>query len=206
MMTDDLIRKVVTFTEDTLVEGRRAVPQPFRMVATAVVLKNPWPTDTHAEDLRPEILRLTPTLVGLLIPRAIEAAGGAGKIEAFGKAGVVGVDGEVEHAAAFIHTLRFGNELRKAAGGDSFIPFSNIRAGAGAPITIPLKHKIKAQEGSRAHFLTISFTIPDAPAPGELVVAVAVASGGRPHQRIGDRFQDMQEMGVDQTGQPLDRA
>ena len=202
-MTQDLVRKLVTYTEDTLIEGRRAVPRPFRLVATAAVLTNPWPTASYAEDLRPKILALTPSLVSLLIPRAIEAAGGPDHIEAFGKAAVVGVDGEVEHAAAFIHTLRFGNELRKAAGGDSFIPFINIRAGSGAPITIPLKHKIKAQEGSRAHFLTISFTIPDAPAPGELVVAVAVGSGGRPHQRIGDRFMDMAEMGVDQTGAPL---
>jgi hypothetical protein len=78
-----------------------------------------------------------------------------------------------------------------------------LRGGPGAPISVPLKHKAKASEGSRAHFLTMSFVIPDAPAEDELVVAVALATGGRPHARIGDRFQDMADMGVDQTGAPL---
>lgn len=199
----NLVRKVVTVVEDTLVEGRKPVPRPFRMVATAAVLTNPWPTREYAENLRPIILELAPKLAELIIPPAVEAIGGASAIEAYGKAGLVGAGGEIEHAAAFIHTLRFGNELRKAAGGDSFIPFTNLRGGPGAPITVPLKHKIKAHEGSRAHFLTMIFVIPDAPAEDELVVAVALATAGRPHARIGDRYQDMMDMGVDQTGAPL---
>jgi hypothetical protein len=198
-----IIRKVVTVVEDVLVEGRKPVARPFRLVATAAVLTNPWPVREHAEDLRPKILELAPGLAEVLIPRAVAAIGGASAIEAFGKAGLVGAAGEIEHAAAFIHTLRFGNELRKATGGDSFIPFTNLRGGPGASITIPLKHRVKTQEGSRAHFLTMSFTIPDAPAEDELVVAVALATGGRPHARIGDRYQDMADMGVDQTGAPL---
>jgi hypothetical protein len=198
-----LVRKVVTVVEDVLVEGRKPVPRPFRMVAVAAVLANPWPVRDHAVDLRPTILRLAPELAELLVPRAITAIGGSAAIEAYGKAGLVGAAGEIEHAAAFIHTLRFGNALRKAAGGDSFIPFTNLRGGPGAAICVPLKHKSKVSEGSRAHFLTMSFTIPDAPAEDELVIAVAVATGGRPHHRIGDRHQDMAEMGVDQTGAPL---
>jgi len=197
------IRKVLTIVEDTLVEGRRAVPRPFRMVATVAVLDNPWSTTEFVEDLRTRILEYSPMLVRTLIPPTIAAAGGADRIETFGKFGVVGVDGEVEHAAAFIHTLRFGNELRKACGADSFIPFSNTRLGPGSTITVPLKHKMKAEEGSRAHFLSMALVVADAPAPRELIVGVAVASGGRPHHRIGDRFQDMQEMGVDQTGKKL---
>jgi hypothetical protein len=202
-MTSPLIRKVHTFVEDILVEGRKAVASPYRFVTTAAVMTNPWPTDRYEENLRPLILELTPTLVDLLIPRAVELAGGPDAVEAFGKAGLVGVEGEVEHAAAFIHTLRFGNELRKAVKADSFIPFSNTRGGPGMPLTIPLKHKVKASEGSRAHFLSTTIAIPDAPGPRELVVAVAVATSGRPHHRIGDRYQDMAEMGVDQTGAPL---
>ena len=198
-----IVRKIVTVIEDVLVEGRKPVPRPFRLVATAAVLSNPWPVREHAEDLRPAILELAPALAELLIPRAVAVIGGSSEIEAFGKAGLVGAAGEIEHAAAFIHTLRFGNELRIATGGDSFIPFTNLRGGPGAPICVPLKHKIKAQEGSRAHFLTMSFTIPDAPAEDELVVAVARATGGRPHARIGDRHQDMTDMDVDQTGAPL---
>ena len=64
-----------------------------------------------------------------------------------------------------------------------------------------MKHK--TAEGTRSYFLTISFTIPDAPGPDEILVALAVAVSGRPHARIGDRYEDMKEMGVDQTGAHL---
>lgn len=118
---------------------------------------------------------------------------------------MVGVNGEVEHASALIHTLRFGNLLREAAEGTSFLPFTNKRGGPGCAITIPMKHKVKEKEGTRSHFLTLEFTIPDAPGPDEIVVAIAVATGGRPHHRIGDRYEDMKEMGVDQTGDRISR-
>ena len=115
-----------------------------------------------------------------------------------GKAAVVGTDGEVEHASALIHTLRFGNQLREEVAGVSFLPFRNKRAAPGCAIDVPMKHK--SAEGTRSHFLTISFSIPDAPGPDEIVVALGIATSGRPHARIGDRYEDMKEMGVDQTG------
>ena len=40
------------------------------------------------------------------------------KVKAYGKAAVVGLKGEIEHASAFIHTLRFGNKFRDAVGGN----------------------------------------------------------------------------------------
>lgn len=203
-MSND-IRKVLTFIEDTIVEGGRAAPTPLRMVATAAVLRNPWVGNGFVEDLEPEILRLAPILGDLLVPAAIEAAGGRDAIVAYGKGAVVGVHGEVEHASALIHTLRFGNVLRTAAGGTSFLPFTNVRAGAGFPLSIPLKNKVKEQEGSRAHFLTMTINVADAPAHDELLVAIAVATGGRPHHRIGDRYRDMELLGVDQAGNALKR-
>ena len=66
-----------------------------------------------------------------------------------------------------------------------------------------MKNKVKEQEGARSHFLTMDFSIPDAPGPDEILIAIAVATSGRPHHRIGDRYQDMEEMGVDQAGNPL---
>ncbi len=38
----------------------------------------------------------------------IDAVGSGEAVEAYGKVAVVGLDGEVEHASALIHTLRFG--------------------------------------------------------------------------------------------------
>jgi hypothetical protein len=58
---------------------------------------------------------------------------------------------------------------------------------------IPLMHKL--DEGMRSHYLTIQFAISDAPAPDEIVVALGASIGGRPHHRIGDRYQDLKELG-----------
>ena len=204
-MIKRLVRKIYQVVEDTLIEGYRSVPRPMRYVGTAAVFENPWPQKSFTEDLIPEIRAWTPILIDLLIPRTIEAAGGPDAIEAYGKSALVGTNCEVELGAAFIHTLHFGNAVRNAVKGTSFMPFSNRRGGPGAPIVIPLKHKIKEQEGSRAHFITMDWTIPDAPGPDELVIAIAVATCGRPHHRIGDRYKDMQELGVDQTGAPIVR-
>jgi hypothetical protein len=52
----------------------------------------------------------------------------------------------------------------------------------------------KKDAGRRSHYVTLSFAIPDAPASDELVVAIGGSTGGRLHPRIGDRYQDMEEM------------
>ena len=46
----------------------------------------------------------------------------------------VGLNGEIEHASAFIHTLRFGNKFRDAVGGTSYLSFTNTRSPAGSKI------------------------------------------------------------------------
>jgi hypothetical protein len=120
--------------------------------------------------------------------------GGGDAVEAFGKAAVVGTDGELEHASALIHTLRFGNLFRDRVKGSAYLPFTNRRAGAGTTLQIPLMHK--DDSGRRSHYLTADLCIADAPAPGELVVAISGSTGGRPFARIGDRYQDMEEMGI----------
>ena len=199
----DAVRKIVFAVEDTLVEGGRRADPPLRIVTGAAVVRNPWAGQGFVEDLRPAILALAPQLGALLVPRTIELAGGVEAVVAYGKAAVVGTNGEIEHASALIHTLRFGNMLRDAAQGTSFLPFTNTRGGPGFLLNVPLKNKTQAQEGSRAHFLTGTLSIPDAPGPDEILVGIGVATGGRPHHRIGDRYQDMAEMGTDQTGAAL---
>jgi hypothetical protein len=168
----------------------------------AAVLRSPWAGEGFVEDLRPGILSTAPLLGEMLVPRLMEAVGGPEAVEAYGKAAVVGVAGEVEHASALIHTLRFGNQLREAVSGTSFLSFTNKRGGPGCAVDVPMTH-ITAS-GTRSHFLTVTFVIPDAPAADEIVVAIGAATGGRPHHRIGDRFEDMKEMGVDQTGERLE--
>ncbi|MEF9604138.1 amino acid synthesis family protein [Paracoccus sp. PXZ] len=189
------IRKTLLNIETTLIEGGRAAPQPLKLITAAAVLKNPWAGRGYVDDLKPEIHAVAPILGELLTDMVIEAAGGGGKVEAYGKAAVVGLDGEVEHASALIHTLRFGNHYRSAVGAKSYLAFTNTRGPANAPIMIPLMDK--NDEGRRSHYLTIQFAIPDAPAADEIVVALGASIGGRPHHRIGDRYQDLKDMGHD---------
>lgn len=188
------IRKIVTYDEEILIEGFRAAEKPWRMFAVAAVVQNPW-AGRFVEDLTPEIQAFGPVLGALLTTRMIALAGGGDKIEAYGKAAVVGLDGEVEHASGLIHTLRFGNHYREAVGAKSYLAFTNTRGGANASIMVPLMDKNDA--GRRSHYLTIQFAIPDAPRADEIVVVLGAALNGRPHHRIGDRYQDLKDLGHD---------
>lgn len=186
------IRKIVTYDEDVLIEGFRPAKEPWRMFAVAAVVRNPW-AGRFVEDLTPEIHAYAPVLGEMMTDRMITLAGGGDRIEAYGKAAVVGLDGEVEHASGLIHTLRFGNHYREAVDAKSYLAFTNTRGGANAPIMVPLMDKNDA--GRRSHYLTIQFAIPDAPRADEIVVVLGAAMNGRPHHRIGDRYQDMEELG-----------
>ena len=191
---DPEIRKIVTYDEETLIEGYRVSKTPWRMFAVAVVVRNPW-AGHFVEDLKPEIMAYGPKLGEMMTQRMIALAGSGDAIEAYGKAAVVGLNGEVEHASGLIHTLRFGNFYREAVGAKSYLAFTNTRGGANAPIMVPLMDKNDA--GRRSHYLTIQFSIPDAPRDDEIVVVLGGATSGRPHHRIGDRYQDLQDLGHD---------
>ena len=164
------------------------------MFAIAAVIENPWAGE-YIEDLKPEILSIAPPLGKELTERITNLVGGGDRIEAYGKAAVVGLDGEIEHASALIHTLRFGNFYREAVGAKSYLSFTNTRGPADSPIVIPLMDKNDA--GRRSHYLTIQFSIADAPRSDEIVVAIGGSIGGRPHHRIGDRYQDLKDLGHD---------
>lgn len=189
------IRKTLLNIETTLIEGGRSAATPLKFITAAAVIKNPWAGMGFVADLKPKIHEVAPILGELLTGMIIDAAGGGDKVEGYGKAAVVGLDGEVEHASALIHTLRFGNHYRTAVGAKTYLAFTNTRGPANCPIMIPLMDK--NDEGRRSHYLTIQFAIPDAPAADEIVVALGASIGGRPHHRIGDRYQDLKDLGHD---------
>ncbi|MBB4276173.1 amino acid synthesis family protein [Rhizobium mongolense] len=191
------IRKTLLQVETTLIEGGKAAPLPLKLYSAFAVVKNPWAGKGFVEDLKPEIHAGAPVLGELLTRMIIEAVGSGEAVEGYGKAALVGLDGEIEHASALIHTLRFGNHFRNAVGAKSYLAFCNTRGPANAPIMIPLMDK--NDEGRRSHYLTIQTAIPDAPAADEIVVALGASVGGRPHHRIGDRYQDLKDLGHDVT-------
>ena len=189
------IRKTLLQVETVLIEGGKADPVPLRLYAAMAVVRNPWAGQGFVEDLKPEIHAAAPVLGDLLTRMILEAVGSGDAVEAYGKSAVVGLDGEIEHASALIHTLRFGNHYREAVGAKSYLAFCNTRGPANAPVMIPLMDK--NDEGRRSHYLTIQTAIPDAPAADEIVVALGASVGGRPHHRIGDRYQDLKDLGRD---------
>ena len=188
------IRKIVTYDEEILIEGFRKTKNPWRLFAVAAVIKNPW-AGRFVENLKPEIQAYGPALGEMMTKKMISLAGSGAAIEAYGKAAIAGLDGEIEHASALIHTLRFGNFYREAVEAKSYLAFTNTRGGANAPILVPLMDKNDA--GRRSHYLTIQFSISDAPRDDELVIALGAATSGRPHHRIGDRYQDLKDLGHD---------
>ncbi|MFS2156797.1 amino acid synthesis family protein [Pseudomonas sp. Pseusp122] len=191
------IRKIVTYIEETLIEGGKAADKPVTMIGVAAVIKNPWAGRGFVEDLKPEIMANCSELGALIVARLTAAIGGADKIEAYGKAAVVGADGEIEHASAVIHTLRFGNHYREAVKAKSYLSFTNKRGAPGTSIQVPMMHK--DDEGFRSHYITLEMKIEDAPRADELVVVLGAADGGRVHPRIGNRYSDLQELAAEKA-------
>ncbi|ATF17862.1 amino acid synthesis family protein [Phaeobacter gallaeciensis] len=190
-----VIRKTLLHVENTLIEGGKEAASPLTMIAAMAVIQNPWAGLGFVEDLGPQIRDCAPGLGTLLTEMILEAAGGGDRVEGYGKSAIVGLNGEVEHASALIHTLQFGNHYRNAVGAKSYLSFCNTRGPANAPLMIPLMDKNDG--GRRSHYLTIQTSVADAPAADEILVALGASIGGRPHHRIGDRYQDLKELGHD---------
>lgn len=190
-MTD--IRRTILNVQITQEEGGRPVETPTKLISALAIIRNPWFGRGFVEDLRPEIRESGPVLGKLLTEMILDVTGD--KLEGYGKASVVGMGGEIEHAQALTHTLWFGNQYREAVNAKSYLAFSNTRGGAGTSLVIPLMDKDDG--GRRSHYQTIHLSVPDAPAEDEVIVALGASIGGHPHHRIGDRYQDLKEMGHD---------
>ncbi|MCF8110041.1 MAG: amino acid synthesis family protein [Desulfobacteraceae bacterium] len=187
------IRKIVTMVEETFVEGFKEVEGPIRMAASMAVISNPY-AGKYQEDLTPLIQEYSTYLAKELVPRARKALDA--DVEGYGKGALVGLDGEIEHGSALIHTVEWGKPFRDAiGGGKSLLPSSEKRGSAGSPIDVPIKHWI--DDHTRSHHQTLEVRIPDAPRSDEIVIVAALANSGRAHPRIGDLKAEMKEKGVD---------
>lgn len=177
-----MIRKLATLLEETHAEAGQAVSPPTRKAAAIAVVSNPF-AGRHQADLS-ELVTLGEELGGLLGRRAVAALGIApGAAQSYGKAAIVGEDGELEHAAAILHP-KLGAPLRQAVErGAALVPSAKKRGGMGAAIDVPLGHKDAAYV--RSHFDAMEVRLPDAPRRDEILVAVVVTDSGRPLPRIG---------------------
>ncbi|MEP6719857.1 MAG: amino acid synthesis family protein [Variovorax sp.] len=192
-MTHD-IRKQVLAIETLHHDGGPAAATPLRIAIAGVVMTNPF-AGHHDADLMPFMDSLLPLAIEM--SRQMMAALGVGPegIEAFGKGSIVGSDGELEHAAMW-HAPG-GAGLKKALGAKGFVGAGKLMGPLGARLQIPLVYK--NSPWVRSHFNTCELTIHDAPKPRELVFALAVATGGRIHSRLGGLTAQQAEAGQGPT-------
>lgn len=150
--------------------------------AAAVIIRNPF-AGQFVSDLSP--LTAPSAAIGhALGARAVALLGGQ-PVESYGKGGIAGIAGEQEHVVACITTV-FGDPLREEVGGGAaWISSASKVAAAGTSIDIPLAHKDELY--IRSHYDAMTFTVPDGPRPDEILLCIAVATGGRIHQRVGGK-------------------
>jgi len=176
------IRKLAVFIEEVHGEMGQAISPPTRKAAAVAVIRNPF-AGRYVADLTP-LMEIGAELGGLLGLKCVEALGiSPSQAESYGKAAMVGEDGELEHAAAILHPS-MGKPLREAVEkGAALVPSSKKRGGPGQVLDIPLGHKDAAYV--RSHFDGMEVWLNDSPRPSEIMVAVAVTDSGRPLARVG---------------------
>jgi len=176
------IRKIVTTVEDTHSEIGKKIDPPTRRAAAIAVIENPY-AGVYQEDLE-VLMEIGEQLGGLLGQKCVDALDITPvQAESYGKAALVGANGELEHAAAILHP-RMGKPLRATVEkGAALVPSSKKMGSMGHPLDIPLGHKDAAYV--RSHFDGMEVRVHDAPRANEILVAIAVTDSGRPLPRVG---------------------
>jgi hypothetical protein len=176
------IRKWLTFSEEILANesGKAADGPALRKIALAAVLDNPY-AGRFSEDLA--LLVNDSAKLGNEFGRRLVSALGGEQAYSFGKACIVGVEGEYEHGNALL-TTAFADPVRDAlGGGKAWISSTGKRGAPGTGIDVPLAHKDALYV--RSHYDTVTVICSDAPGPREIVVIFALATRGRLHARLG---------------------
>lgn len=179
-MPDFTLRKTCLFVEEIHHEGGPPPATPRRRAAIVAVVANPF-AGRYEADLQPAMEDLKP--LGLMMTdRLIEALGGAGTIDGYGKAAMAGEAGELEHTALW--HVPGGYAMRARLGeAKAIVPSAMKVGGPGCRIDVPLGHINAAYV--RSHFDAMEVGLPDAPRAGELMFALAMTIGPRIHDRMG---------------------
>lgn len=176
------IRKWFLQVEDNLAgeTGAPADGAPLRKIVIAACIHNPY-AGRYEQDLSAWI-EGSPEL-GREFGRRIQEAAGSQKIESYGKAILVGLDGEYEHGNALL-TNPAADPIRVAlGGGKAWVPSSGKRGVPGTVLDIPLAYKDALYV--RSHYDTVSASFNDAPNRDEVLVCWAFATRGRLNARLG---------------------
>ncbi len=179
-MPDFPIRKTLLFIEEIAHDGGPPPAAPRRRAAIVAIVANPF-AGRYVADLQPAMDDLKP-LALMMTDRLIAALGGRDGIDAYGKAGLAGEAGEVEHTALWHVAGGYG--MRERLGRAlAIVPSAMKAGGVGTRIDVPLGHIDAAYV--RSHFDAMEVGVPDGPKAGELLFALAMAKGPRIHDRMG---------------------
>ncbi|GAB4360962.1 MAG: amino acid synthesis family protein [Kiloniellaceae bacterium] len=176
------LRKVQITVEEIFHEGGPPAATPLKVGAIAAVIANPF-AGRYVETLQPYMEELKPlglTMAQRLIDALTTTPGDA--VSGFGKAAIVGGAGELEHGALW--HVPGGYAMRELLGdAKAIVPSAKKVGPIGARIDVPITH-INASY-VRGHFNAIEIGIPGAPEADELVLILAMTTGGRVHDRMG---------------------
>jgi hypothetical protein len=174
------IRRQLVLVDTAQTEQGLAGDPPLRKVAVVVVVQNPY-AGRYAATMDDFIA--ASAALGTAMGEAAVAAMGPYAIESYGKAALIGMDGEQENGIALI-TTPFGDALREAiGGGTAWISSFSKRVAPGATIDVPLAHKDALY--IRSHYDGMTVYLADAPLPGEVAILACFANRGRLNHRLG---------------------
>jgi len=179
------IRKRGLTIETTFHDFGPVAERPVRTAAAVAVVANPY-AGQYVEDLTPFMAALRP-LGAELAGELVDALGGVDRIEAYGKAAIVGVNGELEHGATW-HEAG-GWAMREALGEPkAIVPSAKAVAATGYRLMVPMHHIHAAYV--RSHYSVMEVGVQDGPRPDEIVFALVMADGGRIQSRLGGLTKD----------------
>ena len=173
------VRKRQLLVETVFHAGGPPPAVPLRMAAALAVVRNPY-AGRHEPDLLPFMAELR-TLGRELAEELVQVLGRE-RVQAYGKAAIVGVNGELEHGAVWHEA---GGWAMRAVLGDpkAIVPAAKAVASTGYRLMVPLHHTQAAYV--RSHFNSMEVGVQDGPRPDEIVFGLVMADGGRVHSRLG---------------------
>lgn len=185
------IRKWMTFVEHKTEEAGQQADIPLRKLSIVAVAKNPF-LGGYQADLSEGIAASEE--LGVMFGKRLVDEFGDYEIQSYGKSGIVGLNGEQEHANALLSSL-FADPIRAViGGGKAWIPSVTKVAAPGTLIDVPLAAKDALYV--RSHYDAMTICIPDGPMPDEVALIFTIANRGRINARVGGlKFEDMK--GID---------
>jgi hypothetical protein len=130
----------------------------------------------------PFMVSLEPLAHDMTVDLLAALAARPSEIDSYGKGSIVGINGEMEHAAIWHNPGGAG--IRRALGGGAAGVSGSMKVGAPG-CTLDLSIGNMDNGSVRSHYDSIAVTVGDGPKPNEMAYIVALATGGRPHARLG---------------------